>query len=181
MPKESLPLKALIEGCKKNCRDAQEQLYRKYFPKMFGMCLRYVHNEDEAIDIVNSGFLKVFRKIDSFQHQGSFDSWVRRIVFNTLQDYLKRHSKYRENIYHTMPEHVSVKSQALSRLYAQDLYRLIDSLPPRMRTVFEMFAIEGYSHREISQKLNISEGTSKWMVSDARARIQKLLKKQGLL
>ncbi len=178
MAKEKEILK-LIEGCKQNDRRAQEAIYRMYFPKMYGMCMRYLKEEDRAIEVLNDGFLRVFQKVDTFGHHGSFEGWIRRIVYRCIMDHFKRHSKYRENVLLEVHEKQS-NASVLEKLYTEDLLSLVKTLPPKAQRVFCLFALEGYSHKEIAEQLKISVGTSKWLLFNARERMQLLVNQQGL-
>ncbi len=172
-------IRPLIERCKQNDRRAQEEIYRMFFPKMFGMCMKYLKEEDRAIEVLNDGFLRAFQKVETFGFNGSFEGWIRRIVYRCIMDHFKRHSKYRENVLLEVHEKYNEES-ALDKLYSEDLLSLVHSLPPKTQSVFCLFALEGYSHKEIADQLNISVGTSKWLLFNARERMQLLVKQQGL-
>lgn len=167
--------RTLIEGCIANDRRAQETLYRKFFPEMWRMCLRYTSDREEALSIVNDGFLRVFKKLHTFGHRGSLEGWIRRLVFHSLSDHFRR----KGHAVHWLkledwdrPR----RSDALTRLYLEDLMQVIEGLPPASREVFRLYAIEGLNHREIGERLGISEGTSKWHLSNARKMLQQFLK-----
>lgn len=164
----------IIQGCRSNDRKSQEQLYRLYFPPMMGMCLRYTSDREKAAEIVNDGLLKVFTKIEQYGHKGSFEGWVRRIVFRSLSDTMRKDSNYLKFM---VFDEFEVKSNlnALDNLYEEDILKLLSSLPRASREVFVLFAIQGYSHKEIAKQKGISVGTSKWHLSEARKRLQKLI------
>lgn len=169
--------KALISGCVQNDRRSQEALYRRYFPVMMGMCMRYAKNKDIAMEIVNTGFLRIFKKIHTFSSKGSFEGWMKRIVFHTLSDYYKKESRQIQFL--ELPVREEFRSPGiLEDLYFDDILQLIDHLKGASREVFWMFAVEGFTHKEIGEKLNISTGTSKWHVSEARKKLKLLLAKQ---
>ena len=165
----------IIEGCKQNDRLSQATLYKKFFGKMMAMCLRYAASRDEALEILNEGFLKVFTNLDNYNTTGSFEGWVRRIIFHTAMDTVRTRLRYKEE---PMAENfdASVSENLTENLQVADLMLLLEKLPQATRTVFNLFAIEGYKHQEIAELLNISESTSKWHVSEARKQLQKLLK-----
>ncbi len=165
----------IIEGCKKNDRLSQAALYKKFFGKMMAMCLRYAASRDEALEILNEGFLRVFTNLAHYNSTGSFEGWVRRIIFHTAMDTVRTRLRYKEE---PMAENfdASVPENLTENLLAADLLLLLEKLPQATRTVFNLFAIEGYKHQEIAQLLKISESTSKWHVSEARKQLQKLLK-----
>ncbi len=165
--------RVLIEACVRNERAAQEKLYKQYFPKMLQLCFRYTNDRDKAMEIVNNGFLRVFKKIDTFAFAGSFEGWMRKLVFHCISDHFRKENKYINHFVLEEKEKVTTVN-ALDQLYAEDILDLIANLPSTSQSVFRMFAIEGYSHKEISEKLNFSEGNSKWHLSQAR----KILKDQ---
>jgi RNA polymerase sigma factor (sigma-70 family) len=170
----------LIEGCKRNDRRMQEGLYQRFAPKMYGVCLRYAGNAEEAQDIVQEGFIKVFKKIDSFRSEGSFEGWVRRIFVNTAIEHFRR-KNYMQPV--TEKEETTVEGNNLSvldSLAEKDIIALIQQLSPGYRTVFNMYVIEGYTHREIAEMLGISEGTSKSQLSRAKSVLQEKVR-TGLL
>jgi RNA polymerase sigma factor (sigma-70 family) len=179
MTENERELTKTIRGCQNNKRAAQEKLYRQFFPEMLRMCLRYTPDEYRAMEIVNDGFLKVFKNIDQYQFKGSFEGWVRRIVFHCISDHFRRESRYlkflvveeRDGEYHDV---------ALSQLYYDDLLKLVDTLPNMSREVFRLFALEGFNHKEIGLQLNISEGTSKWHLNNARTKLKERIRAQAL-
>ena len=157
----------LIQGCIANDRFYQEFLYKKYFPKMIAMCHRYTQDPDKAMDIVNNGFLKVFKKIHQFQGKGSFEGWIRRIVFHALSDYFKSENTYLKFMVFDRADREE-QAKAPEQLYYDDLMKFVEELPYMSQQVFMKYAIEGYNHREIGELLGISDGTSKWHLSNAR-------------
>ena len=164
-------LQQLIEGCLRGNRQMQLRLYKMHYGKMMAMCMRYMGSKDEAMEALNNGFLKVYEKLDTYRNNGSFEGWIRRIIYNTTIDMLRQRIKYREKHVDEVADE-PVNAEIMQKLFTEDLMNLIGSLPGNTRLVFNMFAIEGYSHKEIGNTLNISEGTSKWHVNEAR----KLLK-----
>ncbi len=173
----------IVAGCVRNDRKCQEILYRRHFPAMIQMCLRYTNGDKErALEILNDGFLRIFKKIDSFEFKGSLEGWIRRLVFHAISDYFKQNQKYLDNIVFSevLPEPKSVQNMqntegGLSNLYYDDLVRNIEILPPATREVFRLYALEGFSHAEISAQLHISVGTSKWHLSTAREQLRKVV------
>jgi len=162
----------VINGCSANDRSAQENLYRHFFPIMERMVMRYTRDEDQIIDILNNGFLKVFQKIDKYGFQGSFEGWIRKIMFRSLSDYFR---KSRKDLAFLIYEEEFKKEPSQSiehKLYYQDLITLLDKLPKTQMQVFHLFAVEGFSHKEISKSLDINENTCRWHLAKARKLLQ---------
>jgi len=163
---------ALVKACQKGEPLAQRRIYEKYSTKMLGVCFRYVPDDYEAEGIMIEGFVKVFEKIENFKLAGSFEGWIRRIMVNESLMYLRRNRKsqfetsYDQILYEPEPE------QFTTELETKDLLKLIEKLPLGYRTVFNLYAIEGYSHAEIAEKLGITESTSKSQLSRARVILQ---------
>lgn len=167
----------LVEGCRRGERLAQEQLYKKMFSTMMGICMRYTGQREDALDALNQSFLKVFQKIHEYKGEGSFEGWVKRIVFTTVMDLLRTRVRFQEKHQLDEPQNYPVGPSIDDRLNMQDLMKLIQSLPDTTRLIFNLFAIEGYKHQEIAQELNIQEGTSKWHVSEARRILKQKIHK----
>jgi RNA polymerase sigma-70 factor (ECF subfamily) len=168
----------LIEGCLQNDRFYQERLYRKYAPTMLRMCYRHTKDQHEALEIVNNGFLKVFLKLDSYSNAGSFEGWIRKIVFRSLSDFFR--SKNRSIHFLELDDRDSEKTgTVLDDLYLEDLLGIIELLPDLSRKVFSLYAIEGFTHKEIAEMLNMKEGTSKWYLSEARKQLKMMVKNQS--
>lgn len=166
----------LLEPCKRGERKAQELLYYLLAPKLYGICMRYAKDDHEAQDILQVGFIKVFKNIASFRGEGSFEGWVRRIMVNVaVESYHKR--KVDQDFIDIDTVHdLTGEDFEMGALEVQDLLELIRKLPEGFRMVFNMYAIEGYTHKEISKALNISEGTSKSQLSRARAWLKEKIK-----
>jgi RNA polymerase sigma-70 factor (ECF subfamily) len=172
-----IPDSDLIEGCLQGDRKLQYELYQRFAPKMYGVCLRYAANAEEAEDILQEGFVKVYKKISSFRSEGSFEGWIRRIFVNTAIEQFRRKT-YLQPI--TEREEATVEGGHLSvldDLAERDIIGLVQQLSPGYRTVFNMYVIEGYTHKEIADALNISEGTSKSQLSRAKLILQGLVQK----
>jgi RNA polymerase sigma-70 factor (ECF subfamily) len=167
----------LIAGCIRGDRKMQYELYQRYSPKMFGVCLRYAGNTEEAEDVLQEGFIKIFKKIDSFRSEGSFEGWIRRIFVNTAIEHFRRKS-YLQPI--TEREESTVEGKyvsVLDSLAEKDIIKLVQQLSPGYRTVFNMYVVEGYTHKQIADILGISEGTSKSQLSRAKIILQDLVNK----
>jgi RNA polymerase sigma factor (sigma-70 family) len=166
-----------IEGCLKEDRKAQKRVYETYFPLMLAIVRRYIKDEEEALDVLNQGFIKIFKKIEQYHVGNSFEGWCKRIIINTALDHLRSNKRYKDvfSFEAIMPTY-QVYNDGLNNMSMQELMTIIDSVSPVSKVVFNMFVIDGYSHKEISQNLNISVGTSKWHLSSARKQIQANLK-----
>ncbi len=167
----------LIQECIAGNRASQERLYRIFAPKMFAICLRYANDHQSAEDILQNGFIKVFNNLDKFRGDGSFNGWIKRIFVNASIEHYRKVTVTQRFVELDKAYDVSYKeADAVSKLSRKDLLGFIQKLPLGYRTVFNLYAIEGFTHREISQKLSISEGTSKSQLARARAMLQKMLK-----
>lgn len=160
----------LIQGCVDNNRKSQRLLHEKYFGVMMSISLRYCSDWDEAMEVVNSGFLKIFLKIKSYSGKGSFEGWMKRIIVNTALDYIKSLKPYAEEIddRNTFNNHYYFENDAIDKFSVDDILKQVQSVPPMSRAVFNLNVIEGYKHKDIAEKLGISEGTSHWHLQNAR-------------
>ena len=167
-------LNRLIEGCKHYDRKAQEELYKLYFGLMMSIGMRYCGNWNDAMEVVNSGFLKIFTKIESYQGKGSFEGWMRRTMVNTALDFIKQNKTHQESIddVNAYEENLFIDNDAVFNLDKEEILKIVQELPAMSRAVFMLNVMEGYKHKEISEELGISEGTSHWHLQNAR----KLLK-----
>ncbi|MEO6903913.1 MAG: RNA polymerase sigma factor [Bacteroidia bacterium] len=170
----------IVEGCINKNAVAQKHLYEKYVRKMMGICLRYCDSTEEAEDVVQNGFISVFGNIHSFKATGSLEGWIRRIMVNTALTNIRKNKKLKNNIELDHVEFLLPSTQVTDEFAAKDLLKLIQTLPLGFRTVFNLYAIEGYSHKEIGEMLNISEGTSKSQYSRAKAHLQKLIPNRSI-
>ena len=137
--------------------------------------MKYTKDEDKALLILNDGFLKVFQKIGTFRSEGSLEGWIRRLIYHTLADFYKKENSYIRFIQFELPPEKPSQAAPADPLEFQDLISLLDRIPERSSAVFRLFAIEGYSHEEIGEMMNISTGTSKWHLSHARERLRSLI------
>ena len=166
-------LEDIINGCKKGKRKSQELLYRHYAAKMYAVCFYYAGNKTEAEDFLHNGFIKVFEKMAQYKGKGVFDAWMRKIFMNTaLEKYRQNRNSFISDFKDVDQRLESLQEDALSKISTEDLMHFIQELSPAYRMVFNLYAIEGYSHKEISEMLEISEGTSKSNLSRARAILQ---------
>jgi RNA polymerase sigma factor (sigma-70 family) len=169
---------SLVIECVKGNSRAQRMLFERFSQKMLGVCMRYAKSTEQAEDVLQDGFVKVFSKLNDFKHDGSLEGWIRRIMVNTSLDQIRKENKFLGN---TSLDNVDYKLQnnafVLENLAAKDLMKMVQSMPVGYKVVFNMFAIEGYSHKEISEHLGISENTSKSQYSRARAYLRERLEK----
>lgn len=171
----------LIEGCRRKERAAQKAIYEQMAGKMFSLCCRYIKGRMEAEDVLVTAFTKVFDRIDQFKGEGSFEGWVRKIIVNEALSYLRKNkSMYLETDLEAADREPDLDHLG-SQLEAEDLLKLVAELPPGYKIVFNMYAIDGYAHKEIAEELGISENTSKSQLSRARSYLQnKLLELEKL-
>ena len=166
----------LIDGCRQNNKKAQKLLWDKYAARMFGVCKRYVKSRENAEDVMITGMCKAMTKIDSYSGKGRFEGWIRRIVVNEALMFLRKTNNFRMTVEMDnnieMPSHVTVEDE----MAAQDILNLLDKLPTGYRTVFNLFVIEGYKHKEIAVILDISINTSKSQLIHAKKKLVKLIK-----
>lgn len=168
----------LIAGCKLGNRKAQEMLYKRFASKMLGVCMRYATDKMEAEDMLQNGFIKVFGKMADFKGKGSFEGWIRRIMVHSSIEYYRKHHKLMQLVdMETAGAEQSANADAASNLEAKDLLAMIQTLSPGYKMVFNLYAIEGYSHKEISKILDISEGASKSQLSRARSILKAMVNK----
>ncbi len=166
----------MLQGCKAHREQAQKLLFDRHVNLMMGVCLRYADSYEEAQDIVQDGFVKVFSKINSFTGSGSLEGWIKRIMVNTALDHLRKIKNERFNLNVDDVSFLLKEDQKIEgQLHEEDLMQLVKQLPTGYRTVFNLYAIEGYSHKEIAAELEISENTSKSQYSRARSLLQKRL------
>jgi RNA polymerase sigma factor (sigma-70 family) len=165
-------LDELVEGCRAGNRKAQELVYRMLSSKMLGVCMRYAKDRFEAEDILQVAFVKIFEKVKEFKGEGSFEGWVRRIMVNTSIEFYRKNARMYPMVDLDHAPEKAVDENQMSRMNMNDLMKAIQSLSPGYRMIFNMYAIEGYSHKEIAAELNISEGTSKSQLARARVILQ---------
>jgi RNA polymerase sigma-70 factor (ECF subfamily) len=168
----------LVNECISGNEKAQRLLFDRFSGKMLGVSMRYINDKERANDVIQDAFIKVFKNLKKFNNDGSFEGWIRRIVVNTALDELRKLKKRQNDVeLDDSFVQISVSNFTEERLQAESLLKLVQNLPDGYRTVFNLFAIEGYSHKEIAKKLNISENTSKSQYSRARTAMKEILKK----
>ena len=171
----------IISGCKKGDRKAQEKLYKNYYRAMIGICLRYTKNDADAVEVLNNGFLKVFKNIQRYDSkQASLYTWIRTIVINSCIDFIKQKQKLEKVDELNEASEVHIHPEVISKMKTADLLNQVRRLAPATQAIFNLYVIEGYNHREIGELLSISEGTSKWHLSEARKVLQQLIKEDNI-
>jgi len=166
----------IVSRCKEGDRKAQEKLYKDYYKVMMTVCLRYTRNNEDAVEVLNNGFLRVFKNIRRYDSsQASLYTWIRTIIINSCLDFVKQKQK-QEKVYELNEEmEVHIAAEVINKIKGAELLEQIRKLAPATQAVFNLYAIEGYNHREIAQLLHISVGTSKWHLSEARRVLQQLI------
>jgi RNA polymerase sigma-70 factor (ECF subfamily) len=173
---------AILQGCLKNSAKAQKSLYEKYSGKMLAVCYRYAHNREDAEDMLQEGFIKVFSQIHTFKSQGAFEGWIRRIIIHTCINNLKKNKKFKESVDLIHANSLQIREDTIpSILQAKQVVECIRLLPIGYRTVLNLYAIEGFSHKEISDMLDIEESTSRSQYTRAKAMLEDVLIKKKIL
>lgn len=173
---------ALLVGCLQNDPTAQRELYNRYSPKMLSVCYRFAQSREDAEDMLQEGFIKVFTQIHTFQHKGAFEGWIRRIIVHTCINLIKKHKKFNESVDLTHASLLQVREDAIPAIMqAKQVIECIRLLPIGYRTVLNLYAIEGYSHKEIADMLDIEESTSRSQYTRARAMLETILVRKKIL
>ena len=167
----------LIQSCIKEDRRSQETLYKLYADKMYSVCLTYSDDEDEACDILQDGFIKVFSNLEKFKFEGSFEGWLRRIIVNTALEYYRKKKREKEHKIDYQAYAEKVVDDILDKISASELVQQVNQLPSKAAMVLKLYAIEGYAHKEIASMLGITEGTSKSQLNRARFLLKESLNK----
>ena len=176
MPESEINEKQLIDKCLLGDRNAQRTLYELYSNKMMGVCMRYCKDKEKAKDLLHDGFLKVYTHLDGFEGKGSFEGWMRRIMVNTALEFLRKKNDEGYNL--DIEEAFTLTSSdygALEMMQADELLKVIQKLPDTYRTTFNLFVIEGYSHKEIADSMKITESSSRVYLTRAKQMIQQML------
>ncbi len=173
---------AIIAGCLHNDAASQRELFNRYSPKMLSVCYRFAQNREDAEDMLQEGFIKVFTQMHTFQNKGSFEGWIRRIMVHTSINFLKKYKKFTESLDLTSAENLEVKEESIaSIMQSKQVVECIRQLPVGYKTVLNLFVIEGYSHREISILLDIEESTSRSQYTRAKAMLSTILIKKRII
>ncbi len=172
----------LIASCLRNDPTAQRELYNRFSPRMLSVCYRFAPNRDDAEDMLQEGFIKVFTQMHTFQNKGAFEGWIRRIVVHTCINYLKKNKKFNENINLIYAHGVQTREETIpSIMQAKQVIESIRNLTIGYRTVLNLYAIEGYNHREIADMLDIEESTSRSQYTRAKAMLEQMLIKRRIM
>jgi RNA polymerase sigma factor (sigma-70 family) len=173
---------AILQGCLKNHAAAQKELYNRYSPKMLAVCYRFAHNREDAEDMLQDGFIKVFLQIHTFQSKGAFEGWIRRIIVHTCINHLKKNKRFNESVDIIQANTAMVREENIpSIMQAKQIVDCIRLLPMGYRTVLNLYAIEGYSHKEIAGMLDIEESTSRSQYTRARQMLEEILIRRSLI
>lgn len=170
-------LTQLIADCKRGSHRAQHKLFKTYYSHMFGICMRYASNPDEAEDMLSEGFLKIFSNLEQYEETGSFEAWMKRVMTNAAIDFQRKYKTLIETVEYESVSEIDLQrydvNPALDKISSDELMELIQELPPVSRLVFNLYIFENYTHTEIAEKLNIKEGTSHWHLNFARNTLKK--------
>jgi RNA polymerase sigma factor (sigma-70 family) len=173
---------AILQGCLKNEAAAQRELYNRYSPKMLAVCYRFAHNREDAEDMLQEGFIKVFSQMHTFQSKGAFEGWIRRVIVHTCINNLKKNKRFNESLDIVHAHGVQIREESVpSIVQAKQIVECIRMLPIGYRTVLNLYAIEGYSHKEIAGMLDIEESTSRSQYTRAKQMLEEILIRKKIL
>lgn len=172
-------LQQLVAECKAEKRRAQHKLFQLFYGKVMAVCMRYAKDEEEAQDMLNEGFLKIFTQIDKYESTGSFEAWLKKVIINTCIDYQRKYKTLTQTTnFDDIPEiemRTTEENIAISKMSTDELLQLIQQLPPTTRNVFNLYVFEEYPHAEIAKLLNMKEGTSHWHLNFARTKLKEMI------
>jgi RNA polymerase sigma-70 factor (ECF subfamily) len=173
---------AIFQGCLQNNASAQKELYNRYSPKMLAVCYRYGHSREDAEDMLQEGFIKVFSQMHTFRSQGAFEGWIRRIIVHTCINHLKKNKKFNDSVDITYASGIEIREENIpSVIQAKQVVECIRLLPIGYRTVLNLYAVEGYTHKEIADMLDIEESTSRSQYTRARQMLEDVLVKKSII
>ncbi len=173
---------AILQGCLRKDATAQRELYNRYSPKMLAVCYRFAHNREDAEDMLQEGLIKVFLQMHTFESRGAFEGWIRRIIVHTCINILKKNKKFNESVDLIHATGLQVREESVpSIIQAKQVVECIRMLPLGYRTVLNLYAIEGYSHKEIAGMLDIEESTSRSQYTRAKAMLEDILIRKKIL
>jgi RNA polymerase sigma-70 factor (ECF subfamily) len=165
----------VVQGCIRQDRTHQKLLYERYYGSMMAVCMRYASDREEARDVLHEGFMKVYKNMSRFKEGTNLGAWIRRIMINTSIDHYRKNAKKPNFVEINHAVHEAASHNVVSDLSKEEILKLVQKLSPAYRTVFNLYVIEGYSHREVGEALGISEGTSKSNLAKARAKLQRMI------
>lgn len=171
-----IDVELILKQCRKNNRQAQADLYNHLAPKLLGLCLRYLRDRNEAEDVMQDAFVKIFTSVHTFKGEGSFEGWARRIAVNTALDALKSRNRIQFERNLELVKSIDFTEEEQQHIGLEELMACMDALPTGYRTIINLFLVEGFTHREIGEKLGISESTSRSQCVRARQALMKLIK-----
>jgi RNA polymerase sigma factor (sigma-70 family) len=173
---------AILQGCLHNQPVAQRELYNRFSPKMLAVCYRFAHNREDAEDMLQEAFIKVFSQIHTFQNKGAFEGWIRRIIVHTCINHLKKNKRFNESVDIINANGIQVREESIpSIVQAKQIVECIRLLPIGYRTVLNLYAIEGYSHKEIAEMLDVEESTSRSQYTRAKQMLEDILLKKKII
>jgi RNA polymerase sigma-70 factor (ECF subfamily) len=173
---------AIFQGCLKNDAAAQRELYNRYSPKMLAVCYRFGHNREDAEDMLQEGFIKVFSQLHTFQNKGAFEGWIRKIIVHTCINNLKKNKRFNESVDLVYASAIQTREESVpSIVQAKQIVECIRMLPIGYRTVLNLYAIEGYSHKEIAEMLDIEESTSRSQYTRAKQMLEDILLRKRII
>lgn len=172
----------LLQGCLHKDAVAQQEFYHRYSPKMLSVCYRFAKNREDAEDMLQEGFIRIFSQIHQFQHKGALEGWIRKIIVHTCINMLKKNKKFSENVDIQYAQHLLIREEAVPAIIqAKQVIECIRMLPIGYRTVLNLFAIEGYNHKEIAEMLDIEESTSRSQYTRAKAMLEDILIRKRIM
>ena len=175
------PLHILVQGCKRQEMQSQQQLYKHFYPDMIKICFRYGGDADSAGSIYNNAMLRVFQNIHAYSEEGKVGGWIKAIVVNCCIDFCKKKNIFKNTTPYIAEEEVVIEPDTFDRVGYKEVMKVIDELPGATAAVFKLFVFDGFTHKQIGEQLNISEGTSKWHVSEAKKLLKKKFEKQWVM
>ncbi len=181
VPESAIDNTQFIKGCASNDRRSQELLYKQYYNPMIALCFRYVKDKEDAIEVLHSGFLKIFRNIGKFDDSKSaFFTWMHTIMVRTSIDFLRKKNLMIQEVEWTEAREPEIQAEILVSKSGEEILNFLKQIPQTAATVFNLYVMEGYNHKEIAKLLHISDGTSKWHLSEAKKQLSKLIKNRAI-
>ena len=181
VPVNAINDKQLAQGCTSNDRRSQEALYKQFYNPMMALCIRYVRNREDAVEVLHTGFLKIFQNIGRFDEtKSALFTWIHTIMVRTAIDFLRKKNPLMQEVEWTEATEPEIQAKALVDKSGEEIMNFLKQLPHTTALVFNLFVIEGYNHKEIGKLLNISDGTSKWHLSEAKNQLAKLIKARAI-